>query len=93
MLTPPGATGALVTIGISPQNYNVRIAGTRKGLDFATTTGANPMIDVTSPAMPKPHPADPNQRRPVARAVIDPTNANVAYVAFGGYGVAAGQHK
>jgi photosystem II stability/assembly factor-like uncharacterized protein len=88
----PGPLGAVVTIAISPQNDNVRIAGTRNGLVFATTTGANPMTDVTNPNMPKPHPLDPNQRRPVSRAVVDPTNANVAYVSFGGYGVAAGQH-
>jgi hypothetical protein len=88
----PGATGAVVTIGISPQNDNVRIAGTRNGKVFATTTGSNPMIDHTNPGMPQPHPNDPNQRRPVARAVIDPTNANIAFVAFGGYGVAPGHH-
>jgi hypothetical protein len=88
----PGLFGAVVTIAISPQNDNVRIAGTRDGKVFATTTGANPMQDVTNPFMPKPHPLDPNQRRAVTRAVVDPTNSNVAYVAFGGYGVPAGQH-
>jgi hypothetical protein len=88
----PGPQGAVVTIAISPQDDNVRIAGTRDGKVFATTTGANPMLDVTHPSMPKPHPLDTNQRRAVARAVIDPTNSSVAYVAFGGYGVAAGQH-
>jgi photosystem II stability/assembly factor-like uncharacterized protein len=88
----PGPLGPVVTIGISPQNDNFRIAGTRDGKVFATTTGANPMLDVTNPAMPKPHPLDTNQRRAVSRAVFDPTNSSVAYVAFGGYGVAAGQH-
>jgi photosystem II stability/assembly factor-like uncharacterized protein len=88
----PGPLGAVVTMAISPQNDNVRIAGTRNGKVFATTTGANPMIDVTNANMPKPHPLDTNQRRAVTRAVIDPTNPQVAYVAFGGYGVAAGEH-
>jgi hypothetical protein len=88
----PGALGPVTTIAISPQDDNVRIAGTRNGKLFATTTGANPMTDHTSPAMPQPHPLDPNQRRAVARAVVDPTNANVAFVAFGGYGVLPGQH-
>jgi photosystem II stability/assembly factor-like uncharacterized protein len=88
----PGPNGAVVTIAISPQTDNFRIAGTRNGQVFATTTGANPMQDVTNPFMPKPHPLDTNQRRAVARAVFDPTNSNVAYVAFGGYGVNAGQH-
>lgn len=88
----PGATGAVVSIGISRQNDNVRIAGTRNGRLFATTTGANPIPEHTSAAMPKPHPNDPNQRRAITSVVVDPTNINVAYAAFGGYGVAAGQH-
>jgi len=88
----PGITGAVVTIGISPQNDAVRIAGTRNGRLFATTTGANPIPEHTSAAMPKPHPLDPNQRRAVTAVVVDPTNPNIGYAAFGGYGVAAGQH-
>jgi hypothetical protein len=88
----PGITGAVVSIAISPQNDNVRIAGTRNGKVFATTTGANPMIDHTSPFFPDPHPADTNQRRPVTAAAVDPTNQNIGYIAFGGYGVGAGQH-
>ena len=88
----PGALGPITTIAISPQNDNFRIAGTRDGKLFATTTGANPMTDHTTPAMPKPHPLDPNQRRAVARAVFDPTNSQVAYIAWGGYGLGAGQH-
>jgi photosystem II stability/assembly factor-like uncharacterized protein len=83
---------AITTIGIAPSNDNVRIAGTRNGRVFATTTGANPLIDVTAAGMPPPNPLDGNQRRAVGRAAIDPTNANVAYVTFGGYTVPAGQH-
>jgi len=83
---------AITTIGIAPTNDNVRIAGTRNGRVFGTTTGANPLVDITNPGMPPPDPNDANQRRAVARAVIDPNNANTAYVTFGGYGVPAGQH-
>jgi len=83
---------AITTIAVAPGDDNVRIAGTRNGRVFATTTGANTLVDITAPGMPPPNPNDPNQRRAVARARIDPRNANVAYVAFGGYTVPAGQH-
>jgi hypothetical protein len=83
---------AITTIAISPVNDNVRIAGLRNGQIFATTTGANPMVNVTGPGMPTPHPSDPNQRRAVARALFHPTDANTAWVAFGGYAVNPGHH-
>ena len=69
-------------IGISPQNDNARIVGLNNGKVFATTTGANPMTDVTG-SIPA---------RYVARAVIDPTNINTAYVTLAGFGLAAAQH-
>jgi hypothetical protein len=83
---------AITTIAISPVNDNFRIAGLRNGQVFATTTGANPMLNVTAAAMPDPHPSDPNQRRAVARALFHPTDPNTAWVAFGGYAVASGEH-
>jgi hypothetical protein len=69
---------AVSSIGISPQNDNVRIVGLRNGGIFATTTGANPLVTVRSAAMPAKY---------VSRAVIDPNNANTAYVAFSGFGI------
>jgi hypothetical protein len=83
---------AITTIGIAPTDDNVRIVGLRNGKVYATTTGSSTLTDVTSPSMPPPNPNDTNQRRAVGRAVIDPTNANIAYVTFGGYTVPAGQH-
>ncbi|HZY41262.1 MAG TPA: hypothetical protein VFF59_04590, partial [Anaerolineae bacterium] len=73
----------VTTIGISPQNDNVRIVGTRDGKVYRTMTGANPMIDVTSASFP----ANPGSatRRFVGRAVIDPNNVNTAYVSFSYY--------
>lgn len=85
------AAGALTTIGISPQDDNVRIVGLRNGRVFATTTGANPMAEVTSPFFPPQQPGSITSR-PIGRAVIDPNNKFTAYVTFGGYGVPAGQH-
>jgi uncharacterized repeat protein (TIGR01451 family) len=70
------------TIGISPQNDNVRIVGLKNGQVFATTTGANPLTDITG-GIPASY---------VGRAVIDPNASNTAYVALAGFGLAAGQH-
>src|SRR5262249_48631648 len=66
-------------IGVSPQDDNVRIVGLTNGKVFATTTGANPMTDVTGPWAAK----------FVSRVIIDPNNSNTAYVALDGFGFAA----
>jgi hypothetical protein len=63
-------------IGVSPQDDNVRIVGLTNGKVFATTTGANPIPEVTGPWAAK----------FIARVVIDPHNANTAYVTLDGYG-------
>src|SRR5207253_798668 len=73
---------SISAIGISPQNDMVRLVGLTNGGVFATTTGTNPLIDVTGP-IPASY---------IARAVIDPNNANTAYVTLDGYGLPAGQH-
>lgn len=70
-------------IGISPQNDNVRVIGLTNGQVFATTTGSSTLNDITGPI-----PAN----KYIARAVVDPTNADVAYVTVSGFGVPAGQH-
>jgi photosystem II stability/assembly factor-like uncharacterized protein len=83
----------IVTIGVSPANDDFRIAGTRNGRVFMSNTpGATTMVDVTNAAMPVPHPSDTTNRRAVTRALFHPTDPNTAWVSFGGYGVAAGQH-
>lgn len=64
------------SIGISPNDDNVRIVGLVDGQVFATTTGANPMPEVTGPW----------QKHYVARAVIDPKDSNTAYITLDGYG-------
>ncbi|MCY7374490.1 MAG: VCBS repeat-containing protein, partial [Pyrinomonadaceae bacterium] len=69
-------------IGIAPQDDNVRLAGTTAGrIYLSTTAGATTMNDVTG-AIPA---------RYVGRIAIDPTNANIAYVALNGFGI-ANQH-
>ena len=75
-LSPTTAPGfaPISAIGISPQNDNVRLVGTNNGGVFATTTGAG-LVPVRNASMPT---------TPVERAVIDPTDAKIAYVTFGG---------
>ncbi len=92
-LVPVNATQGVVltTIGVSPQDDNVRIVGLRDGHVFATTTGAATLTDVTGANFPAPNPADP-ARNSIGRAVIDPHNKFTAYVTFTSFGVPAGQH-
>jgi hypothetical protein len=73
---------AVSAIGIARQDDNVRIVGLRNGGIFATTTGANPLLNVRSASMPAKY---------VSRAVIDPNNPNTAYVTFSGFGIAGHQ--
>ena len=66
-------------IGISPQNDDVRIIGRNDGGIFGTTTGATTLVDL-----------DPTNIVPnngIARAVIDPTNVNTAYVTISAFNV------
>ncbi len=67
-------TSAVSTIAVSPQDDNYRMFGRVDGTIFYTTTGANPMTQLTGiPA------------KYVGRAKFDPTNKNTAYIALGGY--------
>jgi photosystem II stability/assembly factor-like uncharacterized protein len=72
----------VTTIGISPQNDNVRIVATRDGSVYRTMTGANPMDDVTGSFPTNPDDATQNF---ISRAVIDPNDVNTAYVTFAYY--------
>ncbi|MFN6962484.1 MAG: FG-GAP-like repeat-containing protein [Pyrinomonadaceae bacterium] len=73
-------------IAVAPQNDDVRLVGTTSGTVYlSTTAGATTMADVTG-AIPV------GVRRYVGRVAIDPTNANIAYVAYNGFGIPAGQH-
>jgi photosystem II stability/assembly factor-like uncharacterized protein len=66
-------------IGISPQNDNIRIIGQNNGGIFGTTTASATLLDLD------PTNVVPNSA--VARAVIDPTNINTAYVTLSAFGV------
>lgn len=88
---PTSTSGIVITtIGISPQDDNVRIVGLRNGQVFATTNGSSTMTDVTGTNFPAPNPADPT-RNSIGRAVIDPNNKFTAYVTFVSFSPPAGQ--
>lgn len=75
-------SSTISSISISKQNDNVRLIGLSNGTVWSTSTGATTLTQMTG-SFPG---------RYVGRVAIDPTNANVAYVTFSGYGVAAGSH-
>jgi len=82
----PVSTGApqgftVSAIGISPLNDNIRAVGLQTGNVFATVTGSSTLVDITGP-LPAHY---------ITRVVLSPTDPNVAYVAFNGYGLPPGQ--
>jgi hypothetical protein len=74
-------------IGISGTNDNVRIVGLNSGKVFATITGGTTLSDVTATATT----GGPMPAKYIARAVIDPNNANTAYAVFNGNAI-PGKH-
>ncbi|MFL6583884.1 MAG: WD40/YVTN/BNR-like repeat-containing protein [Chthoniobacterales bacterium] len=80
----PGTNTPISAIGVAATTDNVRLVGTNSGRVWTTNTGG-PLVNVTDPAMPV---------QPVARAVIDPSNANgdVAYVTYVGSGFGGKNH-
>src|SRR4030095_14313696 len=89
---PTSTSGIVVTtIGISPQDDNVRIVGMRNGQVFATTTGASTLTNVTGANFPAPNPLD-TLRNSIGAAVIDPNNKFTAYISFTSFSPPVGQH-
>ena len=90
--TSPGALSGIVvtTIGISPQDDNVRIVGMRNGKVFATTNGSSVLTDVTGANFPAPNPLD-LLRNSIGKAVIDPNNKFTAYITFTSFSPPLGQ--
>ncbi len=88
---PTSTSGVVVTtIGVSPQDDNVRIVGLRDGHVFATTTASAVLTDVTAANFPAPNPLD-TTRNSIGDAVIDPNNKFTAYVSFVSFSPPAGQ--
>src|SRR6266536_2117438 len=87
---PAGSGVVVTTIGVSPQDDNVRIVGMRDGHVFATTTGSSVLTDVTGVNFPAPNPLD-TTRNSIGKAVIVPNNKFTAYVTFTSFSPPIGQ--
>ncbi len=75
----PIASGIPISaIGIAPSNDNVRLVGLTNGGLFGTTTGSATLTNLDAANVV------PNSF--IARAVIDPNNANTAYVTLSRFG-------
>jgi len=72
---------AISAIGIAPQNDNVRIVGQSNGNLFGTSTGSSTLVNLDAGN------AVPNAF--IARAAIDPSNADTAYVTLSRFGVSS----
>jgi hypothetical protein len=91
---PISAGVPISAIAIAPQDDNVRLVAltnfnraTAVAVNSAiwgTVTGSSTLVDMTDPGMPL--------AKYIGRIAIDPTDANIAYVCFGGFGVPAGHH-
>jgi hypothetical protein len=77
----PISGSPISTIAIAPQDDNFRIVGLQNGQVWATSTASSSLVNITSGSFP----ANPNGsviNKFVGRAVIDPNNKDIAYVAF-----------
>lgn len=69
------------TIAISPQDDNYRIIGMQNGQVWATSSGSSGLVNITSGSFP----VNPNGSTTnvfVGRAMVSPTNKDVAYISF-----------
>ena len=80
---PISGTSPISTIAIWPGGDNVRMVGTQDGRVSATATGSSTLQGIT-PFLP----ANPNgstANKFISRAVIDPNDKNIAYIALSYY--------
>jgi hypothetical protein len=78
------------TIAISPQDDNYRLLGLQSGQLFATSSGSSSLVNITGSVFPS-NPGSPSNAF-IGRAVFDPHNKDIAYVALsyfapGGQGI------
>ena len=75
---PISAGVPISSIGIAPQDDNVRMVGLNNGELWGTSTGSSTLLDLD------PGNAIPNV--PIARTVVDPTSPTTAYVTLSRFG-------
>jgi Calx-beta domain len=82
-ITSPGGNGSPIsTIGIWRGGDNIRLIGTQNGQVWGTSNGSSTLINLAPPL-----PANPagTTNKFIGRAMIDPNNKNVAYIALSYY--------
>lgn len=80
---PLSGTNPISTIAIWNRGDNIRMVGLQNGQVFATSTGSSTLVDI-SPTIPA-NPSGSTINKFIGRAMIDPNNKNVAYVALSYY--------
>ncbi|HEX7877819.1 MAG TPA: hypothetical protein VF720_00315, partial [Candidatus Eisenbacteria bacterium] len=86
--TSGGLGVPISAVAIAPSNDNVRLVGLNivapnPTMVWGTVTGSSTLVNMTSASFPSKY---------IGRIAIDPTDPNIAFVCFGGFGVPAGQH-
>jgi Calx-beta domain-containing protein len=82
-LSNPGGNGSPISsIAIWRGGDNIRMVGLQNGQVWATSTGSSTMVNLASPAPPNPN---LSTNKFIGRAMIDPNNKNVAYIALSYY--------
>lgn len=80
--TANGQPCPISSIAIWRGGDNIRMVGLQNGQVWATSTGSSTMVNLNSPAPPNPN---LSTNRFIGRAMIDPNNKNVAYIALSYY--------
>lgn len=81
--TSGGLGVPISAVAIAPSNDNIRLVALNNFSIWGTVTGSSVLTNMTQGGMPAHF---------IARLAIDPTNPDVAYACFGGFGLPAGQH-
>lgn len=83
ILLSAGIGVPITAVGIAPTNDNVRLVGLNDASIWGTVTGSSTLVNMTGAGMPLHF---------IGRIKIDPNNADVAYICYGGFQLAAGTH-
>ena len=83
IMTSGGLGVPISAVAIAPTDDNTRLVSLNNFTIWGTVTGSSVLTNMTGGGMPA---------HTIGRLKIDPTNPSIAYVCYGGFGLAAGQH-
>lgn len=81
--TSGGLGVPISAVAIAPSDDNVRLVGLNNFAIWGTTTGSSVLTNMTGGGMPA---------HTIGRLAIDPSDPNIAFVCYGGFNLAAGEH-